>query len=795
VAQSEHQQKHAAPPIKESQMKKYQLIVLWLFLAAALSATLTSVLGDSVHSTADDLALAEQYAPVLYFHPEEIFRPQSVDVLVGNARLRQDIRWWFDVNVLNQVALSDLVTYHDAAYFLDVWYGSKGASDYKNYSAHREYYLENLSPEAGGPPVTAYAHVVRDEPSQTISIQYWLFYYYNDWFNKHEGDWEFVQVMLDWDRNPEWVVLSQHHGGTRRAWENSQIENGTHPAAYIAFGSHANYFWGDEIYPNGMDIGSSRVEILDRTGRADPVIPEIQLLPERESIFSSDGEYSLLEWLVFTGNWGEQAFQSDFGGPLGPADKGQQWERAAQWGLEQPLDTDTWYQNRLRVEWGGDDDQAVRISLFSDGDLLRNAEQGSNPAVLHQDPPQDETITAKIEGVSPGESELTVSVPRGQVEVIRYTYQIKLSSGEDLTLTIPPVAEPVLAVGQDSFSPTIAEAIPATWDAPDLVWFAGYLPANQILLGVLLSLAAGILPSLAYAALLYWNDRYEKEPVKLISSALLWGAIPAVLVALVARLFFQLPPGLIGPLAVEALQAGVLTPLIEEILKGTVVVFIAFRFRREFDNILDGIIYGAMVGFGYAMTGNTISFLGAFLLRGFSGLGVSVVVEGLLFGLNHAMYTAIFGAGLGYARLSSSKIARWLVPVVSFLLAVAANASHNLVVNNMLGLTPLTVLANWLGIVVIILISVWSLRRQRKVIQTELAGEISEEVLSTLLDPKMKRNSLKSAQKQGGRKAKRQLAADYQLLAEYAFKKMQHRRFPQDQLGEEMEALRKEINK
>ena len=37
----------------------------------------------------EDLALARTYAPVLYFHPTELFRPQSVDVLVNTARLHQ----------------------------------------------------------------------------------------------------------------------------------------------------------------------------------------------------------------------------------------------------------------------------------------------------------------------------------------------------------------------------------------------------------------------------------------------------------------------------------------------------------------------------------------------------------------------------------------------------------------------------------------------------------------------------------------------------------------------------------
>ena len=126
-------------------------------------------------------------------------------------------------------------------YILDVWYGNEGASDYKNYSAHRSFYKTALRPEVGGPPVVIYAHVVRDHEEKVITIQYWLFYYYNDWFNKHEGDWEMIQVMVAEAGDPLWVVLSQHHGGTRRAWKHTQIEDGNHPAVFVALGSHANY--------------------------------------------------------------------------------------------------------------------------------------------------------------------------------------------------------------------------------------------------------------------------------------------------------------------------------------------------------------------------------------------------------------------------------------------------------------------------------------------------------------------------------------------------------------------------
>ena len=93
-----------------------------------------------------------------------------------------------------------------------------------------------------------------------------------------------VQVVLDGSGQPEWVVLSQHHGGTRRQWRDIHVEDTSHPAVFVALGSHANYFCPDEIYPNGTDVGTARVEVLDKTGSTNRVIPEVVLIPDRQQI-------------------------------------------------------------------------------------------------------------------------------------------------------------------------------------------------------------------------------------------------------------------------------------------------------------------------------------------------------------------------------------------------------------------------------------------------------------------------------------------------------------------------------
>ncbi len=787
-------------------MRARHLVLLAVTLALLLIAT--PVLASDP-TPGSDRELARRYAPVLYFHPDEIFRPQPVDVIVKQARLRRSHRLWFDSNVL--LTLDPLDLFHlegDRSHFLDVWYGREGGSAYTNYSAHRAFYEAALSPAVGGPPVTVYAHVARDGAGR-VTLQYWVLYFYNDWFNKHEGDWEMIQVMLGADGQPRWVVLSQHHGGTRRAWPQAPVEDGTHPAAYVALGSHANYFIDDEIYPNIQEIGDRHITIPDRTGTADRVIPNVILLPDRDRLVEAPDDWPRAVWLPFRGRWGEAAAQGDFGGPLGPADKGQQWEQPYAWGMAQPLDTETWYGKRLRVELVGvaPNDAQVRLTDRR-GRPLPSAEALGNLTVLHADPP-GEDLAATITVPPHTRADVRATWPDRQAgEVTHFDFsdvdfaetglaRLELGPGgvANLLLRCLPGEDGTISDCLSSQGPAEMTTVEATWDAPDLVWIGGVLPAHRVGAGMLLAVLASVVPTVLYVGALYWLDRYEKEPRLLVTAAFLWGSIPALALALAAEIFFRLPPNLIGSGALEAARLGLIAPLLQEALKGVVVLFIALRVRREFDNVLDGIIYGAVVGFGFAMTGNLIDYVSAFALWGFQGLNVTAFVEGLLYALDHAFYTALFGASLGLARLARVRWRRWAWPGAGFVLAVAAHALHNLLVWNVLGVDAVTVVTTGAGVTLIGLVAGWSLRRQRCALRMELQDELPEPLYRALVMPgvgaRARWRALRTGGLAGGRVARRL----HQRCAELAFKKMQRRRRPDEtNLVEEIERLRAEID-
>ena len=499
-------------------------------------------------------------------------------------------------------------------------------------------------------------------------------------------------------------------------------------------------------------------------------------------------------------NW---PFQGDFGGPIGPADKGEQWDEPYDWGMAQPLDIDVWYSNRLRVEVLGET-TATRANVASiilmETRLLHPKFSCNNVALLHSDPPSESIITAIIEVPQSFPLSIVASWPEAdKSQVTDYRFDnLPISSSGTLSLIFKPNTQPLLRInGEDiDIMPTSSETYQSTWDAPDLIWVAGKLPASDVVKGVTISLLAGLLPTIIYLGALYWSDQYEKEPVSLLAAALLWGAIPALLVAVTFRLFFKLPVELLGPQAIEAIQIGVMTPFLEEFLKGVIIIFIAWRYRLEFDNVHDGIIYGAVVGFGFSMTGNIVSYLGAFLFRGFAGLSNMIFVEGMLFGLNHALYSAIFGAGVGYARLEKNRLKRYTVPLITFLLAVSANALHKMAIQNFVGFNLFSVVITWIGLFGTLALIIWSLRRQHHTLEVELQTELPEELYQAVISQRLRRRELWKALRREGYPSWQRLRYKYQQCAELAFKKMQYRRFPEDTaVREEMLRLQKLVHK
>ena len=56
---------------------------------------------------------------------------------------------------------------------------------------------------------------------------------------------------------------------------------------------------------------------------------------------------------------------------------------------------------------------------------------------------------------------------------------------------------------------------------------------------ILLILFLSFAPMFLYACILWWFDRYEKEPLPLLVAAFLWGAVPSIILALIFEIILN----------------------------------------------------------------------------------------------------------------------------------------------------------------------------------------------------------------------------------------------------------------
>lgn len=250
---------------------------------------------------------------------------------------------------------------------------------------------------------------------------------------------------------------------------------------------------------------------------------------------------------------------------------------------------------------------------------------------------------------------------------------------------------------------------------------------------LLYSVLAAVVPVLLYVWLIYWVDHYEKEPLWLLSAAFLWGAIPGALLALFFNAMLSLPfYAFFSPGTADLASGGAIAPVVEEIAKGLVLFLIIVIQRHELDSPLDGIIYGAMVGMGFAMVENILYYAGFFIENGLSGWNELVLIRGLVFGLNHALYSAMTGLGIALARMSSNWAVRIGAPLLGLSVAIALHAIHNVAMYDGSSLSFLIGLTfGWGGVLLTMAIITLSLYQERRWMRRYLLEEVA---LGTLTD-------------------------------------------------------------
>jgi protease PrsW len=281
-------------------------------------------------------------------------------------------------------------------------------------------------------------------------------------------------------------------------------------------------------------------------------------------------------------------------------------------------------------------------------------------------------------------------------------------------------------------------------------------------------LAAGSFPLLI--ALCFWLDRYEPEPARYRLAALGWGGVVAVAIG----------GGLTQALTVllhssEAISTAVWAPISEEFGKGLFLVLIMILRRQQLHGLLDGIVYAALVGIGFAFTEDILYYLGA-LNEGVSTLEGTFILRGLISPFAHPLFTSATGVGIGIAVMTRSRVVRVLAPIIGYVGAVALHGTWN-------------GSATWGGIrgffiaygivmlpllIVLVVVGVWARKREGRMLTATL-GECVQlgwvppsdvRWVATLTDRMTARSYAKRV---GGKPAKRALREYQQTLTEMAF--------------------------
>ncbi|MEC7985038.1 MAG: PrsW family intramembrane metalloprotease [Myxococcota bacterium] len=245
--------------------------------------------------------------------------------------------------------------------------------------------------------------------------------------------------------------------------------------------------------------------------------------------------------------------------------------------------------------------------------------------------------------------------------------------------------------------------------------------------------------------LIWLLDRNEPEPLSFLLGGFAWGAFVATSISILFNEAFAS----VMTVLVEAEAASVLTaifsaPFIEEITKGAAILFLFVLYRYEFDNILDGIIYGAVIGLGFAWFENIMYYMKPFLDQdpqtGLNDMLELIYMRGLVSasGGSHATYTALTGLGVGIARQRRNGFLRFIVILIGLGLAMFAhfiwNAGAGMLMSffdagkdQILYGTPLaTIVLQFPFLMILLFTTAWMWSYEAKIIDAQLKTESSQ---------------------------------------------------------------------
>ncbi len=148
--------------------------------------------------------------------------------------------------------------------------------------------------------------------------------------------------------------------------------------------------------------------------------------------------------------------------------------------------------------------------------------------------------------------------------------------------------------------------------------------------------------------ILFYNrlDKYEPEKLSRILFAFFLGiisVIPAIIISEFVAIF-------ISSILINSIFGA---PIVEEMCKAWFVVYLSRN--KDFDGVLDGLIYGAMVGAGFASAENLLYGISQSSNGAYSAGVLLTFTRSLSQIIGHPLYTGLSGAGIGAYKRGMEK--------------------------------------------------------------------------------------------------------------------------------------------
>jgi protease PrsW len=232
----------------------------------------------------------------------------------------------------------------------------------------------------------------------------------------------------------------------------------------------------------------------------------------------------------------------------------------------------------------------------------------------------------------------------------------------------------------------------------------------------------GILQAVIYLLFIRAIDLYEREPLRYVIPVFIWGFAVATTVSLVFNTLFQLTLSSVTSVKTASfLTAVVEAPVVEECTKGAallLIFFVSYLARRrsglvEFAGVMDGVVYGSAVGFGFSIAED--------LLYGLQFGPETYIVRRIFGGFAHASFTSLTGIGIGLIPWVDNMALKVILPVLGLCGAILLHAAFNFTATVFGPVGYLVLLC--VILVYIVIIIVW-LAIERRAIRDELRDEV-----------------------------------------------------------------------